>query len=661
MKKLFFSLFIILINYNQNVIGMDHKPYDMFKNRDVLRKKKDALQIELVSERGPQTDRFSFFNMPQEVLQMFEKAFKEVETRRYLDQSPEWGIQANMDIAPTRGVKKAVDFTQTAFDNIKNHLMNHDTQKELYNIYAKNDDLHAYIFEYYYWKVFQISLKWEDSLQVAKSRNKAGFIFFLVQGIMLVIPACSNWKDAVYRDHPGILPYNIELAMSVLGVFGIYCLLPLPGALLPKDPLLQHSIKYQEIAEHNTESFHPAEESEVVEFSKEHVKKFMKDLFSLKDFRKGAGKFLHDLHLYIEGKELKRGFISFVAITSFLTFIMYFMQGENDVSMNHLPHWIGFEYIMHNLLLVAKSAPLDMGGRTRGWDISNVFYGEDVDQTWTRWFTNKVPTDFVMLLVLFDIKLFKMFLVGLVKMLSKQRYLQWFFKWARGVFMQTYDPSDTTGNLRKMVAPFAYLFTSAFLFHLIKVDQHQQGAVNADDYGDISGVLGLVAFMYPVFLMPNLSYKQLKNMPFEKIKGNEERFTYIAKIARNNASSVFVYGMHTLLVGYMCGAWLGLGTPQKYVTAIAETFMVLPGYYGIILFLELIYQMYKGMMKKFWKPVKDEEFGSKITLSNAAYGLTWGFLFIAIMCLCSWNNHLKSLGGEGEHVTGAIKEYFSNE
>jgi hypothetical protein len=173
---------------------------------------------------------------------------------------------------------------------------------------------------------------------------------------------------------------------------------------------------------------------------------------------------------------------------------------------------MGFQYIMHNLILVAKSAPLDMGGRACGWNLSDIFYGENVDQTLTRWLTNKIPTDFVMLLVLFDIKLFRMFLVGLVKMLSKQRYLQWFFKWARGVFMQTYDPSDICGNLRKMIAPFAILFTSAYLFYLIGVDQHQQGAINADDYDDTSGVLGLVAFMYPVFIIPNLSYLQLTKM-----------------------------------------------------------------------------------------------------------------------------------------------------
>jgi hypothetical protein len=149
-------------------------------------------------------------------------------------------------------------------------------------------------------------------------------------------------------------------------------------------------------------------------------------------------------------------------------------------------------------------------------------------------------------------------------------------------------------------------------------------------------------------------------MPFKQITGNEGKFGYIAKIARNNASSAFVYGMHTILVGYMCFAWLGLGgTPEKYVTAIAETFMVLPGYYGILWIFQLAYQIYKGMLKKFWKPVDKEEFGSKITLSNAAYGLTWGFLFAIIMGLYSWNVHLKSLGGEGEQVTGAIKKYLN--
>ena len=60
-----------------------------------------------------------------------------------------------------------------------------------------------------------------------------------------------------------------------------------------------------------------------------------------------------------------------------------------------------------SMLLVAKGAFIDMGGRTRGWGINNVFYGE-CDQTWTKWFSNKLPTDFVMLLVLCDIKLFKM-------------------------------------------------------------------------------------------------------------------------------------------------------------------------------------------------------------------------------------------------------------
>lgn len=533
--------------------------------------------------------------------------------------------------------------------------------------YLPKNDLHAYIFEYYYWKVFDISLNWEHSLQVAKDRKNFGLFLFILQGILFVIPGCSNWKDLMYKKHPGILPYEIELQMSVLFMFSIYLLLPLPGAFLPNDTLLEHPIKYEQIAgdHYQTHEVDPIDEENSWDeiFTKKYALDLSKNLVCLKDFRKLAGSALHELHIYIEGKELKRGLVSFLVITSFLTFLMYFMQGDGDISMNHLPHWDGFENIMHNMLLTAKGAFIDMGGRTRGWDIHNVFYGEDVHQSWTRWFTNKVPTDFVMLLVLFDIKLFKMFLVGLVKMLSRQSYLQWFFKWARGIFMSTYDPSDATGNLKKMTAPVILCFTGGFFFHLISQAQKLKGAVNFGDYGDIAGILGLLAFMYPVFFMPNASLKQLKNVPFRPFTGNETKLELVTKFTRNNVGSAIIYGIHTFSVGWMCSQWLGLGTPQRYFTAIAETFMVLPGYYGIIFAFNIVYKLYKKMLKKFWKPVGDEEFGGKITLSNAAYALTWGFLFIVIICLSVWNSSLKMIAessGEGESaaVINEFKNYF---
>ena len=77
------------------------------------------------------------------------------------------------------------------------------------------------------------------------------------------------------------------------------------------------------------------------------------------------------------------------------------------------------------------------------------------------------------------------------------------------------------------------------------------------------------------------------------------------------------------------------------------------GYYGIIFAFNIVYKLYKKMLKNFWKPVGDEEFGGKITLSNAAYTLTWGFLFIVIICLSVWNSSLKMIAessGEGESV-----------
>lgn len=476
---------------------------------------------------------------------------------------------------------------------------------------------------------------------------------FLWQGILLVIPALSNWKDLVYAMHPGILPYKIELANPVLGVVGIYSLLLLPRVLLSKDSLLSIDIQYKEQDHGMVDSFHTVEESEVKKDFKKRVMELMKELFTLKDFRKGAAKFLHDLHLYIEGKELERGFISFVVITSFLTFLMYFMQGENDVSENHLPHWMGFQYIMHNLFATAKGAALDTGGHTHGWGIKNVFYGEDVDQTWIRWFTNKVPTDFVMLLVLFDIKLFKMFIVGLVKKLSKQKYLQLIFKLARGIFMQTYDPSDTWETLKKIAAPFAWLFTTAFGFHLIKEALKLVGDRTADDWGDMSGIAGMLSMMYPVYLFPNLTFKQMKRIPVERININDDLPRRIAKYVRNNAATTVVYVTHTFLVAYMCYAFLGFGDALGYITSIAETLMVIPGYYGILLTLQLVYQIYRGMSTKFNNEVTDAEYGSNVNLSKVTYGLTWGALLVIIMSLSSWNNELKSLMhlGESEHLS----------
>jgi hypothetical protein len=623
----------------------------------------DNIFYSFKKKKLPDTDRFNGFSLEDEpkIMKMFEDAFKFAKTQEFPNAPPEYGYGANTTPKQKFGVTKSADFTQVAFNNIKKYILENDTKAKFYLL---KNDLHAYISEYYYWKVFNISLNWEDSLQVAKDRKNFGFFLCILQGILFVIPGCSNWKDLMYKKHPGILPYEIELQMSVLFMFSIYLLLPLPAAFLPNDTLLEHSIKYNEIAEDHHQINHTPEVDAIDEerpwaqiFTKEYALDLSKDIFFLKDFRKLAGPALHEMHTYIQGQELKRGFISFVVITSFLTFLMYFMQGDGDVSMNHLPHWAGFENIMHNMLLVAKGAFIDMGGRTRGWGINNVFYGE-CDQTWTKWFSNKLPTDFVMLLVLCDIKLFKMFIVGLVKMLSRQSYLQWFFKWARGTFMSTYDPSDVTGNLKKMAAPVVLCFTGGFFFHLISEAQKLKGAVNFGDYGDIAGILGLLAFMYPVFLMPNASYKQLKNSPYRRFTGNETPLEWVEKTTRNNAGSVILYAIHTLSVGWMCAQWLGLGTPHGYFLSIGETFMVLPGYYGILFIINIVIKLYKKMLKKFWKPVGDEEFGEKITLSNGAKWLTWGFLFIAIISLASWNHSLKMMmaeSGEGENA-GAIKE-----
>ena len=87
---------------------------------------------------------------------MFKDAFENVETQEWPNQA-EFGICPNKNIysARTTGVIKAVDFTQTAFNEIKKRLSN-DSLIPL-------DDLHAYIAEYYYWKVFKISVNHEGT------------------------------------------------------------------------------------------------------------------------------------------------------------------------------------------------------------------------------------------------------------------------------------------------------------------------------------------------------------------------------------------------------------------------------------------------------------------------------------------------------------------
>ena len=135
-----------------------------------------------------------------------------------------------------------------------------------------------------------------------------------------------------------------------------------------------------------------------------------------------------------------------------------------------------------------------------------------------------------------------MFFLVIFKKLSKQKYLQLIFKLARGIFMQTYDPSDTWETLKKIAAPFAWLFTTAFGFHLIKEALKLVGNPTADDWGDMAGIAGMLSMMYPVYLFPNLTFKQMKRIPVERININDDLPRRIAKYVRSNSHSFIQSG-----------------------------------------------------------------------------------------------------------------------
>lgn len=611
MKKLFFFLFIILINYNQNAIGME---------------------VELLLEEDrPQTDRFK--DLSTEIVKKFEYAFDTVETQKYPGNQQEVGIWPKNYPEKEKGVNNPEDFTQTAFNGIKEFLRD----KSL----IPPKELHAYIFEYYYWRVLnKMSVKFEDSIQVATDRNNIGFGLFILQALFLVIPGSSHWKDEKYLQYPNILPYEIELSMSVLGMYAGYFLILLPPLCLNPNPLLMHYINYKEFDEDNHPNYVISEENANAGLGARSTK-FVIDLLSLKDFRKFAKKAFHEMHKWIEGEDLQRCFLSFMANTAFLTFLMYFMQDD------HLPPWNGFQNIFHNLFLAAKAFLIDMGGRTRGWHGINSIFGEGATRSYQLWLTTKVPTDFVMALVLMNLKHFKGFVCGFVKRLSRQSYLQWFFNWARPIFFFEHDPAKFGGTLMKMATPMTICFLGAGLFEGFQGVQRLHGDSNYTDYGDGAGIWLFLASMYPIKSMSYLNFWQLKNMKYETVTGAfKMRLSYITKRVRNNSGSLIFYGLHTLVIGYMNACVLGLGSPADYFTAILETLVNIPGYWGIIVTISMVVKSYTAMVKASQRPVDDEKYGVDIRLSHTSYFVTWLSIFSVCIGLYNWHENLGILEGE---------------
>jgi len=606
MKTLFFSVFIILIYFNHNVLGME-----ISNDKQNLLTKDASDSVNLVEQ---------WFSQLSKIKQkQLKDSFNNVSN---------------------------YSFNQDKFDTIKKAMNEHPLISSDY--YFKQPSLivsDTHLVEYFYANNLGINISHQEVMYVTNHLNSQALWTTFWTFLFVELPVLSNWKEEEFQVYGEDYPiYKIPLTTMPLAIFTMWSTLLAIPFVTRKNALLHNEIHIDD----NSEPL-----VRVNSLRSERDKTNIWSLLKLTDLTHDVGAAMHSLSIFIKGNQLKRGFLCGVALSIVANILLN--QMVDYVGLQHIPPDNGPSLFPHRLLLCVKAWGFDFSGTMKGWNVRNIFYN---NVNWGRNFRitygKKLTANLVLFIALFVIKFFKFFLVGCTVKFARQenRYVQKIVKWFTETFLQKYDPTPGSkmANFKKMINPMMVLFTIATLFHLLDKQLTLSNSPVANDFGDFSCIPAALAMLYPLQYFQSIAYWQVSlNSKLAKQNENQTPFwanSNHAKIKaielwiKKNSRNLIFYSLYALLFSLLSYGGIGIQDFEGFWNPIVECVANNITLYYFLAFgangMIRIFKIICGAIEQNEQPDTDNNdviAPETYTLSKKTLGVTFSIFLIFLMIL----------------------------